>query len=221
MWLAEIWRYPVKSLGGESLAEVEVGHDGIPGDRVVQVRDPRGRVVTSRSRPRLLLHRATLGPDGEPLVDGRPWADPSVAADIEQAAGPGAHLVSDDGPDRFDVLPLLVATDGAIASLGYDRRRFRPNLLIAGVPGLAERTWEGRHLYVGRAVIKIVNLRQRCIMTTFDPDTAAQNTEVLLRIHRELAGLLALDCEVLHPGLVKVGDTVEVRDDPTDGVTGA
>ncbi|HEY8925163.1 MAG TPA: MOSC N-terminal beta barrel domain-containing protein [Polyangia bacterium] len=211
MWLSEIWRYPVKSLGGEQLSQVAIGHDGLPGDRVVHVEDRRGRVVTARSRPRLLVHRATLGPEGEPLVDGRLWTSREVAKDIEDAAGAGTRLVRDESLDRFDVLPLLVATDGAIASLGYDRRRFRPNLLIGGVPGLAERDWEGRHLHVGDAVIHIVNLRQRCIMTTFDPDTAAQDQEVLLRIHRELDGLLALDCEVLQPGDVKVGDPVEVR----------
>lgn len=145
------------------------------------------------------------------LVDGRVWASSEVASDIEAAAGAGTRLVRDDSLERFDVLPLLVATDGAISSLGYDRRRFRPNLLIGGVAGLAEREWEGRHVHVGGAVIRIVSLRQRCIMTTFDPDTAEQDTEVLLRIHRELGGALALDCEVLQPGTVKVGDPVEVR----------
>ena len=54
-------------------------------------------------------------------------------------AGPGSRLVRDESLDRFDVLPLLVATDGAVGFLGYDRRRFRPNLLLSGVPGLAER----------------------------------------------------------------------------------
>jgi uncharacterized protein YcbX len=211
MRLSEIWRYPVKSLGGERLAQAEVGDEGITGDRVVHVEDGRGRVVTARSRPRLLLHRATLGPDGEPLVDGRAWTSREVTADIEDAAGPGAHLVRDDGLERFDVLPLLVATDGAISSLGYDRRRFRPNLLVSGVAGLAERDWEGRHLDVGGAVIRIVSLRRRCIMTTFDPDTAEQDAEVLLRIHRELDGLLALDCDVVRPGRITVGDTVQVR----------
>jgi hypothetical protein len=82
---------------------------------------------------------------------------------------------------------------------------------IAGVPGLAERGWEGSALHVGRAVIRMVSLRQRCIMTTFDPDTAAQDTEVLLRIHRELDGLFALDCEVVRPGRVRVGDPVALR----------
>jgi len=211
MWLSEIWRYPVKSLGGEPLDQVDIGYDGLPGDRIVHVEDQRGRLITARSRPRLLVHRATLGREGEVLVDGRLWTSPEVAKDIGDAAGGGAHLVRDESLDRFDVLPLLVATDGAISSLGYDRRRFRPNLLIGGVPGLAERDWEGRELHVGSAVIQIVNLRQRCIMTTFDPETAAQDKEVLLRIHRELDGLLALNCEVLKPGSVKVGDPVDVR----------
>jgi uncharacterized protein YcbX len=211
MRLSEIWRYPVKSLGGELLDQAEAGYEGIPGDGIVHVVDERGRVVTARARPRLLIHRATLGTNGEPLVDGRIWTAPEVAKDIVDAAGAGARLVRDESRERFDVLPLLVATDGAISSLGYDRRRFRPNLLIGGVAGLAERAWEGHHLHVGGAVIRIVSLRQRCIMTTFDPDTAAQDKEVLLRIHRELDGFLALDCEVLKPGSVKVGDEVEVR----------
>ncbi len=134
-----------------------------------------------------------------------------MAADVQKAGGDGVRLVREESLARFDVMPLLVATDGAVASLGYDRRRFRPNLLIGGVAGLAERDWEGRQLRVGGAVIRLANLRQRCIMTTFDPDTAEQDTEVLLRIHRELDGMLALDCEVLVPGRVRVGDIAEVR----------
>lgn len=210
MWVSEIWRYPVKSLGGEPLTEAHIGPDGIPGDRVVHVEDQGGRVVTSRSRPRLLLHHATLGVDGEPRVDGRVWRRTDVARDVEAAAGSGARLVRDDGLQRFDVLPLLVATDGAVDFLGYDRRRFRPNLLIGGVPGLAERAWENRELQIGGAIIQVVSLRQRCIMTTFDPDTAEQDTEVLLRIHRELDGLFALDCEVKQPGRVRLRDPVEI-----------
>jgi hypothetical protein len=198
-------------MGGELLKGADLTAEGITGDRVVHVEDPRGRVVTSRSRPRLLLHHATLGSDGEPRVDGRPWTDDDVTRDVEIAAGSGARLVREDSLERFDVLPLLVATDGAIAHLGHDRRRFRPNILLAGVPGLAEREWEGGQLQIGEAIIGVVSLRQRCIMTTFDPDTAEQNADVLLRIHRELGGSLALDCEVIRPGTVRVGDEVTLR----------
>src|SRR5438046_1349170 len=117
MHVAELWRYPVKSMAAESLTRAEIRADGIVGDRVVHVRGAHGRVVTARTRPRLLGHRATLGPDGEPLVDGRPWRAPEVAQDVIAAVGAGARLVRDDGVERFDVLPLLVATDGAIQAL--------------------------------------------------------------------------------------------------------
>jgi hypothetical protein len=213
MHIAEIWRYPVKSMAGERLQAVEIGLDGIPGDRVVQVRDARGRVVTSRSRPRLLGHRGTLGADGEPRVDGRPWNSDGVGRDVATAAGESARLVRHDGPERFDVLPLLVATDGAIEAFGHDGRRLRPNLVIGGVPGLAEREWEGRLLRAGGVIVGIQDLRGRCIMTTFDPDTLEQNVGVLKGIHERFGGTLALNCRVVRAGRLKVGDPVVLLDE--------
>jgi hypothetical protein len=50
MRVAELWRYPVKSLAGEPLDAAKISADGIPGDRVVQVYDAEGRIVTSRTR---------------------------------------------------------------------------------------------------------------------------------------------------------------------------
>jgi len=199
MHIQELWRYPVKSMAGERLDVAEIRKDGIVGDRVVQVVNDAGRVVTSRTKPVLLGWRATLGADGEPLVNDRPWREVDV---------PVGKLVRYDGVDRFDVLPLLVATDGAIAAFGYDGRRLRPNIVIGGVEGLAERSWEGRQLRAGEVVIGIQDLRGRCIMTTFDPDTQEQNVDVLLKIRREFAGLLALNCSVIQPGKLAVGDPV-------------
>ena len=210
MHVAELWRYPVKSLAGEPLDSVEITADGIPGDRVVQVYDGKGRVVTARTAPRLLGLKAVLGEKGEPIVNGRPWTAPDIAAAIEAAAGTGARLARDDGPDRFDVLPLLVATDGAVDALGLDRRRFRPNILVSGVNGLAEREWPGRRARVGEAIIGFKKLRGRCVMTTYDPDTLAQDPTVLRRIVEEMGGQLALDTYVVQGGRVAVGDPVEL-----------
>lgn len=214
MRLEAIWRYPVKSMAGESLARVALRADGVEGDRLVHVEDARGRVVTARTRPKLLGHHASVGATGETLVDGRPWRSAEVGRDVERAAGAGARLVAHDGPDRFDVLPLLVATDGAIAAFGHDGRRLRPNLIIGGVAGLAERSWEGRRLRVGGCLIQIADLRARCVMTTFDPDTLEQDVGVLRKIVRELDGTLALNCAVLQPGELRVGDPVELLDEP-------
>jgi uncharacterized protein YcbX len=213
MWIAEIWRYPVKSMAGERLRSVRLGTDGVEGDRVVHVATADGRVVTARLKPALLGLHAVLGPAGEPLVDGRPWSAPEVARDVRQAAGNGARLVRDDGLGRFDVLPLLVATDGAIAAFGHDGRRLRPNVVIGGVVGLAERDWEGRRLRLGPCLIEARDLRARCVMTTFDPDTLAQDPSVLRGIVDRFGGTLALNCGVLRGGMLTVGDPVELTDE--------
>jgi uncharacterized protein len=208
MEIAELWRYPVKTMGGERLRRARIGPLGIEGDRVVHVEDSRGRVITSRSHPRFLAHRGTLGLDGEPLVDGRPWRAPEVGADVVEIVGKGARLVRFDGPERFDVLPLLVATDGAIAAFGHDGRRLRPNLVIGGVEGMAERGWPGHTLRIGKVLIGVRNLRQRCIMTSFDPDTQVQDRTITRGIYERFGGDLALDCSVIEGGDVAVGDTV-------------
>jgi uncharacterized protein YcbX len=210
MHVAELWRYPVKSLAGEPLDSAEISADGIPGDRVVQVYDAEGRIMTARTAPRLLGLKATLGPMGEPLVNGRPWTAPEVAAAIEAAAGAGARLARNEGPDRFDVLPLLVATDGAVSALGLDRRRFRPNILVGGVNGLTEREWPGRRARIGEAIIGFKKLRGRCVMTTYDPDTLEHDPSVLRRIVQEMGGRLALDSYVVRGGRITLGDPVEL-----------
>ena len=210
MQVAELWRYPVKSLRGEQLEETELLADGVPGDRVVHVRAPGGRIVTSRTRPGLLGLAGTLGSNGIPRIDGLPWTAAASRAAVAAAAGPGAELVRSVGPERFDVLPLSIVSDGAVAALGVDRRRLRPNIVIGGVEGLAEREWPGRSVRIGEATVAFVKLRARCVMTTFDPDTLDQDLNVLRRIVNDFDGTTALDAYVLEPGRVRVGDRVEL-----------
>ncbi len=214
MWIQEIWRYPVKSMAGETLQTAELTEFGVAGDRIIQVRSAAGRMMTARTWPLLLRHHAVLNSDDLVLVDGRPWDSPEVARDVEAATAPGARLVKSDAEDRFDILPLLVATDGMLSAVGYDTRRFRPNLVIGGVPGLAERQWEGAQLRIGPVVIGMDDLRARCIMTTFDPDTGEQDLGVLRRIKRDFSSRLGLNSFVAAPGRISVGDTVELLSRP-------
>jgi hypothetical protein len=129
---------------------------------------------------------------------------------VREAAGDDAWLEADEGVERFDRLPLLVATDGAVASFGRDVRRLRPNILIAGVEGMDERGWPGAELHIGEAVIGLDALRSRCPMTTVDPETLERDPEVLRDIARRFRGKLALDARVVRPGLVRVGDPVRL-----------
>ena len=196
MHVAELWRYPVKGCAGERLEVAEVEPEGIRGDRLRVVHDARGRLVTARRRPALLGLRPAEGP--------------LSPAEVEEAAGKGARLVEPTRAERFDDSPLLVATDGAIAALGEDGRRLRPNLVVGGVEGLAEREWPGRSLQAGEVELRVWHLCVRCVVTTFDPDTTERDAGVLKRINAQLDGRIALNCSVTVPGRVAVGDPVDL-----------
>ena len=205
--VAGLWRYPVKSLAGESLTVATLTPQGIPGDRVVHVCGPEG-VRTSRRHHRLLGLRGTLDAGARPLINGHPWDSPEALALIKNAAGDDAWLEAHDGLERFDILPLLVATDGAVAMFGRDIRRLRPNILIGGVAGMAERQWPGAQLHIADVVVRLDALRGRCPMTTVDPDTLERDPQVLKDIGRRFGGRLALDADVVRAGTVRVGDQV-------------
>jgi MOSC domain-containing protein len=204
-----LWRYPVKSLAGETLTTAAIEPHGIPGDRIVRVRGPEG-VRTSRRQYRLLGLRATLDAEGHPRINGHAWDSPDARALVKAAAGADAWLEAWEGPDRFDILPLLVATDGAVFAFGRDVRRLRPNILIAGVEGLDERSWPGAELHIGDAIIRLDSLRGRCNMTTVDPDTLEVDPRVLRDIVRRLGGRLALNADIVRPGNIRIGDPVRL-----------
>jgi hypothetical protein len=207
VYVKELWRYPIKSMAGERIDQAALTTLGIPGDRAVLVLR-RGRVATSRTYPRLLGLHGTLGSDGVTRIDGHAWDSPEALALVRAAVAPDAELMRYEGEERFDILPLLVATDGAIAHQGIDGRRLRPNIVVGDVPGLAEREWPGQRLHIGKAVLHPEQLRGRCIMTTFDPDTLEQDVNVLKRIGRELDGTMGLDTSIERGGVVRVGDGV-------------
>src|SRR3954465_3431729 len=212
MHVAELWRYPVKSLRGESLAETLITAEGIEGDRLLHARRSSGRVFTARTHSKLLGLQGGLGADGVPTIDGVRWDEAAALAAVRAVTEPDAELIYYDGtgPERFDVLPMSVATDGGVAAVGVDRRRFRPNVYLSGVEGLAEPEWVGRELHLGDAVLGVRQVRGRCVMTTFDPDTLEQDISVLQKIYFELDGRTALDCFVIRPGVVRVGDEARV-----------
>src|SRR5262245_46949039 len=57
--------------------------------------------------------KGTLSEDGIPHISGHAWDSPQALVLVKAAAVPDAELFRYQGAERFDVLPLLVATDGA------------------------------------------------------------------------------------------------------------
>jgi uncharacterized protein len=55
----------------------------------------------------------------------------------------------------------------------------------------------------------IEDLRGRCVMTTYDPDTLVQDPGVLRDIVKRFEGKLALNCAVLQGGDIHVNQPVQ------------
>ena len=210
MYLKEIWRYPAKSMAGEKLTQIELTNLGLKGDRQILVQAATGRILTSRTHHKLLGLKGTLDPDGQPLINGIPWQTKAATDLVSDTLKQPIKLIRHEGAERFDILPLLVATDGAIDYMNLDSRRLRPNLIIGGVEGLAERDWPGHRLKIGATIVEPAQLRGRCVMTTYHPDTLVQDLNVLKSIVNKLDGVMALDTAVLIPGPLHLNDPVEL-----------
>ncbi|MEH1166826.1 MOSC domain-containing protein [Micromonospora sp. CPCC 205539] len=100
--LAQVRRYPVKSLLGERLPAAEVGESGVAGDRVLALVDEAtGRVASAKQPHRwrgLLTLRATgTAPESAriTLPDGREFstADPDIDVTLSAAVGRPVTLV--------------------------------------------------------------------------------------------------------------------------------
>lgn len=99
-----IWRYPVKSMGGESLDRATLGRLGVPGDRGWAVRDERsGEFRGAKKFPVLMQCEARYR--GEPADDAIPAVEMGL---------PGGDKTASDADDVNERLSALV---GAPVSL--------------------------------------------------------------------------------------------------------
>ena len=235
MRVLELWRYPVKSLLGERLERAEVGPDGVAGDRGWALFDvATGFGLTARRVPELLFAAGRLRPDGRVevvLPDGTATADDGVLSawagrpvalrPATAVHGARRYENPDDAEDeetaRWD--PFAGADgafhDNADARVtlvsagtlgGWDRRRFRANVVLDGA---GEDELVGRRVRVGGVALDVVRRVPRCVMTT-RPQAGGigRDTAVLKTIHRDRGGALAVGALVARPGVLAIGDAV-------------
>jgi uncharacterized protein YcbX len=224
--VAEVWRYPVKSMAGERLEEVEVSWHGLAGDRrwaFVQEHLVRSGFpwLTIRERARMAHYRPAFADPGRPdrsatvvtTPDGARLdvVDPALAAEL----GPGVRVIKQDR-GVFDVEPVSLITTQSIAAIGelagtpLDVRRFRPNLLVEAAAGgdFPEEAWVGSVLRIGDARVRVDQQDKRCVMVNVDPLTTGRDPRVLRTIARERASCLGVYGATVQPGRIRVGDPV-------------
>jgi uncharacterized protein YcbX len=227
--VAALWRYPVKSMAGESLASVDVGWHGLAGDRrwaFVRGDVPRSGFPwhTIRQRAEMAHYRPSFAepsrPDSSRVLVGTPDGrvvdvlDPALAAEL----GEGVRLIKQDR-GVFDAMPLSLITTQTVAGLGalvgrpLDFRRFRPNLLVAADEDAAafpEEGWVGAELRIGGLRMRVDQSDERCAVINVDPETLEHDPSVLKTVGRERDAKLGAYGSVVEPGRVAVGDRVEL-----------
>ena len=110
--VAEIWRYPVKSMGGERLAQSAIDTRGLHADRMWAVRDVElGTFTTARRWPVLLQCSARFTEDPA----GRP-AGPGDVLEVRVTFPGGEELTSSD-PAIHDRLSELIGKPARLEPL--------------------------------------------------------------------------------------------------------
>lgn len=115
-------------------------------------------------------------------------------------------------PDRNPVHISLI-NQASLEDLGQrlghaiDARRFRPNILLQGIPAWEELNWVGKTFQLGTAEIAIAAPINRCVNVDVNPDTGMQDCSIFASLqptlgHRQ-TGVLAT---VLRNGTVSIGD---------------
>jgi uncharacterized protein YcbX len=219
-----IWRYPVKSLGGERLTGVDVDARGLAGDRWWAVRDADGKFGSGKTTRRFRRMAGLLrlsardtggvpevrGPDGEPVPDVDAFLRAHLGRDDVRLAAEGAVSHFDELPVSVLATATLDWARAAVPSV-TDERRFRPNLVIrtpAGAPPFTEDSWLGRTATVGGVCLGFVRASVRCVMVNEAQPGLEHDAAILRTIARCHDTTLAALATVTRPGHVRLGDAV-------------
>lgn len=225
--VADLWRYPVKSFGGERVRSIFVGPYGFHGDRRFAAITPEGTVLTARRKSALLGFRARF-PDADQIEHARVTTpggqdlavdDPELARALTRALGHDTQMAR-SGAGVFDAAPIHIVTDRSLRQVDdwvgqeLDVARFRPNVVLELEPELgafAETEWVGGDLSIGPIEVRIVSPTERCVVTTIDPDTLDRDRAVLSHLAVERDNLFGVYGQVSVPGWLRIGDTVTFR----------
>jgi uncharacterized protein YcbX len=230
-----LWRYPVKSMQGEQLESVVIGSSGLYGDRVYAIHDTAAPAdfpyLTARQREQMLLFRPRFREHAQgaiPMVDVETPEGAVLGIDepaLLAALGAGLrdperHQLSLLRSERAitDAYPVSLFSLQTARQLGdevglaLDKRRFRANLYLdlgADAEGFGEDLFVGRSLQIGPTVVlAVVDRDPRCTIITLDPESGAQNPDVMKRLARAHEGRAGIYASVVTEGVVRVGNPV-------------
>jgi len=228
-----LYRYPVKSMRGETLAQAHLDWHGIDGDRrYAFVRsDSRSGFpwLTGREVPQLVRYTpyfadpddVTYSPVCVRTPDGRtrPLDSAELKAELAQAYGNDVHLLK-IGRGVYDSQVLSLMSLASVRDLSHqaglevDSGRFRQNVIVETFSNrpYEEESWlDGQIIFGARpdsARIRPNRRIKRCVMVNIDPQTAENDPRVLKAVTQMRDSCAGVYGSTEKPGTIKVGDVV-------------
>src|ERR1700730_9891451 len=206
-----IFRYPVKSMGGERIEEANLGWYGLEGDRRLAFRrtdDRSGMPWLTASKLRdlllfapqrredgaqedILLPTHIRTPDGEEM----PVFGEDLAREVGRRHGAPVQMMQLKHGIFDEASISVIASDtvreiGRLAGRSADIRRFRPNIVVRSTRAVPfeEDQWLGGVLTFGKAddapAVTVTLRDERCSMVNFDPDGGGPAPELLKAVVR-------------------------------------
>lgn len=233
--ISGLYRYPVKSMRGESLEQAHLYWHGLDGDRryafVRQGADSGFPWLTGREVSHLLRYTPRFArpddPRESPIVvttpDGRelPVEAPELAEELA-AMYRSPFFLFKLGRGAFDSQVLSLMSNASVAALGrsagmtLDGRRFRQNIYLETRDGMpfGEEEWLDKALVIGDGPdgprVRIIRRIIRCVMINIDPQTAERDARVLKTVAQTRDSCAGVYASVERTGVIRVGDTVSL-----------
>ena len=232
----QIWRFAVKSMGGEQLSSCTVSVGGIAGDRGWAIREETsGKLATGTRYPLLMqcaaryreqpvngsIHHVDMRfPDGLMVASDASDVNARLTELLNKPVSLSSLQQDSTAVHYFDMTPIHVLTTATLAEMSrlnpqanWDVRRFRPNFFVeteAAFKGLVEFEWLGQTLRVGEVEVQCELPTERCAMA-MNAQAEFPKDESILRSIRDAANMnLGIYARVIRAGAVRVGDLVEL-----------
>lgn len=233
--VTELWRYPVSSMAGEQLDQLDVNAGGVAGDRIWGLLDAATGRIASPGREKHFVgvpraYARAMAEDVALSLDGERWAGPQdteLLEGLSQAFGfmpllkPFDAVGSGGFRPRYEHAPIHLVTRAAIRSLErelpgsvIDARRFRPNILVDwpdGPDAIPEHGWIGREIRIGDVILRGREPCGRCGFITIAQEGLPQDVEILRTVVKRHERNFGIYCDVVTPGEIAAGAAVTVR----------
>lgn len=188
---------------------------------ITLMRDERAATLETHFDPATAMF--SVSRDGQTLAEGdlasttgRSAVETFIATDFRDSLRGAPRLVSAPGHSFSDVAAKCVHIVNLASLRELEERagrslsplRFRPNIVLDGLPPWAEFQWVGAEFKMGGVRLKGLDRTRRCAATNVDPATGQRDMTIpALLQHVYGHGDFGIYAAIIAPGRIADGDT--------------